>query len=217
MKKIFFVILACIGVLQGAFAQKRYKPAIVVLDAYQTIYDSSLVGEIQTYDHQTAISAAEEKRVTDSLNKRAANLRRMGMAESQYRTRMDFPSRLTLALYGMLTYKIFGQTENGMVIPVHERSNSSLKDLKAIAKKHGMDWVICPLIFQAYKKNGKIFSKGTILVYNSGINRIVLRKEYEGDARDPGFEFSCENGSFECAINNIVRAALGDIVRIISK
>ena len=198
-------------------AQKKYKPTIVVLDPYQTDYDTILLKEIQKAAYHVDFSPDEEKHILDSLNKNEPNIRIMDVAEFHYRKQMDFGSEFTMSLYGMLTYMVFGQTENCIVIPSHDKANGSTEHLKTIAKKYDVQWVVNPVLFQSYTKDGEKFSKARIQVYSHQKNKIALDKEYTGDSKNPGFELSCESGSLDCTINNIIDPSLHDILLTILK
>jgi len=193
-------------------AQKKYKPTIVVLDPFQTSYDTALLKEIRDYTYQLDYTPQEEKHILDSLNNNVPNIRTMDVAEFHYRKRRDFASAFTLSLEGMLTYMVFGQTENCIVIPSHDKSDGTAENLKAIGKKYDVQWVVNPMLLQTYIKNDEKFSKARIQVYNYQKNKIVLDKEYEGNTKNPGFELSCETGSLDCTINNIIDPSLHDIL-----
>src|SRR5262245_18302409 len=110
MRFSFITLFLCAGLL--AVGQKKYKPTIVVLDPYESHFDTTLLTKIQEYTYRSDYLPEEEKHILDSLNKNKHNIKLMGVAEFEYSKQMDFASRFTLLLYGMLTYMVFGQTEN---------------------------------------------------------------------------------------------------------
>lgn len=203
-----FLLLCCLV----TFSQKKYKPTIVVLTPYDTQYDTSLADEIQKFNYQTIYTTEQENYILDSLEKGKKNIRIMDIAEFHFRKQMDFPSYFTLSLFGMLTYMVFGQTENCVVIPTHEKADSTRDILKAIAKKYDVNWVVNPLIINTFKKYGNIFTSARIQVYNFKKNKIVLDKIYTGDTNNPGFELTCESGTLNCTISNIINPSLHDIL-----
>jgi hypothetical protein len=194
------------------FGQKKYKPTIVVLDPYQPQYDTILFDEIKEFTYQIQYSAEQETLILDSLNKKENNVRLMDVSEFHFRKQMDFASSFTLSLYVMLTYMVFGQTENCVVIPTHDKVDGTIGKLKTIAKKHNVQWVVNPLTLHTFKKDGNAYTSTRIQVYNLNKNKVVLEKEYTGDTKNPGFELSCKNGTLNCTINNIINPCLHDIL-----
>lgn len=210
MRISFITLFLLLGFL--AIGQKKYKPTIAVLDPYQSNFDTTLLDKIQEYTFRVDYLPEEEKNILDSLSKNEYNIKLMDIAEFHYRKQMDFASRFTLSLYGMLTYMVFGQTENCIVIPSHDKSNGLTDNLKALAKKLDVQWVVNPLLLQSYIQDGQILSKARIQIYNYQKNKIVLDKEYIGDTKNPGFELSCESGTLDCTINNVIKPSLHDIL-----
>jgi len=210
MRYILLALLLCTGFT--LFGQKKYKPTIVVLDPYQTQYDTTLLDEIREFTYRVEYTPQEEKHILDSLAKNEKNVEIMDRAEFNFRKQMDFASSFTLSLYGMLTYMAFGQTDNCIVIASHDKSEGTTEKLKAIAKKHNVQWVVNPATLQTFKKDGNTFSSVRIQVYDSKKNKIVLDKEYTGDTKNPGFELTCESGTLSCTINNVINPSLHDIL-----
>lgn len=144
--KIYLLCLTSflfVGIL--GMAQEKYEPTIVVLDPFQYYSDTTLLPEIVKYNFSIDYSPEEEKNIIDSLKKDEHNIGIMNIAEFYYRKQMDFSSHFTLSLNIMLVYMVFGQTEKCIVIPSHDKSNGSKGNLKALAKKHHVRWVVNPL------------------------------------------------------------------------
>jgi hypothetical protein len=210
MRYFLLTLLLFVGLV--TFGQKKYKPTIVVLDPYQTQYDTTLFDKINEFTYRNDYTSQEEKHILDSLAKNEKNVQIMDIAEFNFRKQMDFASSFTLSLYVMLTYMVFGQTENCIVIASHDKSEGTIEKLKTIAKKHNVQWVVNPVTLQTFKKDGDTFTTARIQVYDSNKNKIVLDKEYTGDTKNPGFELSCESGTLNCTINNVINPSLHDIL-----
>ncbi len=210
MRYTLIALLLIAGIT--TFGQKRYKPTIVVLDPNQAQYDTSLFDKIKEFTYQIEYTPQEEKHILDSLSKNEKNIQLMDIAEFHFRKQMDFASSFTLSLYGMLTYVVFGQTGDCIVIASHNKSEGTIEKLKTVAKKHSVQWVVNPVTLQTFIKDGNTFTTARIQVYDSNKNKIVLEKEYTGDTKNPGFELSCESGTLSCTINNVVNSCLHDIL-----
>ncbi len=210
MRYFLLTFLLLVGLV--TFGQKKYIPTIVVLDPNQTQNDTALFEEISEFTYRVEYTLKEEKHILDSLGRNEKNNQIMDIAEFHFRKRMDFASSFTLSLYGMLSYMVFGQTENCIVIPSHEKSEGNIEKLKALAKKHNVNWVVNPVTFHTFIKDGNTFATARIQVYDLNKNKIVLDKEYTGDTKNPGFELSCEGGTLNCTINNVINSALYDVL-----
>lgn len=210
MRYFLLTLLLFVGLI--TLGQKKYKPTIVVLDPYQAQYDTTLLDKLKEFTYRIEYTPQEEKYILDSLAKDEKNVQIMNIAEFHFRKKMDFASSFTLSLYGMLAYMVFGQTENCIVIASHDKSEGTIEKLKTVAKKHSVQWVVNPVTLHTFKKDGNLFTTVKIQVYDLNKNKIVLDKEYTGDTKNPGFELSCESGTLECTINNVINPSLHDIL-----
>ncbi len=213
----YFLLISLLYTGLVTYAQKKYKPVIVVLDACKIQYDTTLFEEIKNFTYRVEYTEQEEKHILDSLSKNERNIQVMDIAEFHYRKQMNYASSFTLSLYGMLTYIIFGKTENCILIPSHDKSGGTIEQLKTVAKKHNVQWVVNPVMLHSFKKDGNTYSTVRVQVYDMQKDKIALDKEYTGDTKSPGLEFSCESGTIECTINNLIKLLLHDILLAIFK
>lgn len=194
------------------YGQPVYKPTIVVLDPFQKKYDTTLLAEVKKFDKETYTTPEEEKEFLTTLKNKEKNIQKMEKADWEFRRKMNFGSTFTHSLGGMLTYVVFGQTVNSIVFQSHDTSNGEVNSLNAIAKKHDVLWVVNPVFLHSYKKEGNKFTTVRLQVYDAKKNKILLNKVYTGDVKNPGSALSCETGSLECTLNNIVDSSLHDIL-----
>ena len=215
MRLLTLIISIFISML--AYGQTVYKPTIVELDPYQKKYDTILLTEIDTFNKKYITVPEEDKEYFKSLKSEEKNIQKMKMAEWEFLKNMDYGSTFTLSLEIMLTYAVFGETEKGLVFPSHDTSNGHVNNLKTLAKKHEVLWVVNPLNLHTYVKDGKKYTSVRLQVYNAQKNKVVLDREYTGDTKNPGFELSCESGTLECTISNVINPSLNDILLTILK
>ncbi|ULQ53360.1 hypothetical protein [Flavihumibacter fluvii] len=194
------------------YGQTVYKPRIVVLDPYQKKYDTALLAEIIKFESEAYTTPEEEREFLESLKNKEKNNQKIEKGEWEFRKKMDFGSMFTLSLDGMLTFMVFGQTDKGIVFPSHDTSNGEASNLKSIAKKHDVLWVVNPVSLHSYVKEGNKFTTVRLQVYDAKKNKIVLDKEYTGDKKNPGFELSCESGTLDCTVNNVIDPSLHDVL-----
>jgi hypothetical protein len=199
-----------------AYGQK-YKPSVVILDPYDRKYDSVLIKEIQEFDFHGQTTAEDEKKLHERIKNEPKNIRKMEIEEMRFREKRDFASTFTLSLAGMIGYMIFGETDKALVIPSHETSTGQIAELKALAKKNDVQWIINPLMIKTYLKDNKKYTAVRLQVYDNKEEQIVLDKEYIGDTKNPGLELSCPQGTLNCTINNVLNVSLDDILLLILK
>jgi hypothetical protein len=196
---------------------QNYKPSIVVLSPYETVYDSALLEEIETFYFEGYSTPEDEKEFQEGLKHKPENIARMKFAEWNFRETKDFSSMLTMSLYGMISYRIFGLTDKVLIFPSRNRSNGQTAELRLISKRHGVRWVINPVRIHSYIRNGQKITTVGLQIFDSEKNRMVLNKEYTGDTKNPGVELTCEGGSLDCTINNVLRQSLDEMLAVILK
>jgi len=198
-------------------AKANYRPTIVILDPYQKDYDTTLLKDIKKFDSQTYPTPEDEQAYFNELKNKEKNIQIMDSAEWVYRKKIDFAAYFTLSLDGMLTYAVWGKTNKGLIFPTHNKSGIQAKDLQAIANKYNVTWVINPVTIHTYLKDNSKFTTVRLQVYNAKKKKVVLDQEYTGGTTDPGFELSCDEGTLECTINNILNSSVNDIMLTIFK
>lgn len=206
------ILIITFFVSQITVGQKSYKPTIAVLDPFQTKYDTILSTKIDEYTYEAVISLEEEKKIVDSLKNGENNIQVMDIAAFHFSKKMNFGSYFTLSINTMLSYMVFGQTENCIVIPSHDIANGETIYLKSLADKHKVQWIVNPVFLNVYIKDGNQYLTARIQIFDRKKNKIVLDKEYTGDTENPGFELSCESGTLECTVNNVINSSLNDIL-----
>lgn len=196
---------------------QNYKPSIVVLSPYETVYDSSLLGEIEAYYFEGYSSLEDESKFKNELRNMPKNIAIMKFAEWNIRETKDFASMLTMSLHGMVSYRIFGVTDNALIFPSRNRCSGQAAELRFIAKRHGVRWVINPVKIHSYIRNGQKFTAVRLQVFDSEKNRIALNHEYTGDTKNPGLELTCRDGSLDCTINNVLKKSLDEVLTTVLK
>jgi hypothetical protein len=192
-----------------------YRPSIVVLSPYETQYDSTLLAEIETYYFEGYSTPEDTKEFHDELKDKPENIAMMEFAEWKYRETKDFASMLTLSFYGMISYRLSGVTDRQLVLPTRNRTAGKARELKLMSQRHDVRWVINPVILRCHSRNGQAFTTVRFQIFDGQKGRLILEKDYTGDSRNPGLEFSCKDGSLQCTTNNVLRQSLDEILTLI--
>lgn len=188
-----------------------------MLSPYETVYDSSLLEEIETYYFEGYSTPEDESKFQEGLKNKPENIAIMKFAEWNLRETKDFATMLTMSIHGMISYKLFGLTDNALIFPSRSRCDGQRAELRIIAKRHGVRWVVNPERIHSYIREGKKFTTVRLQIFDSESNRMALNKEYTGDTKNPGFELTCEDGSLTCTINNVLKKSLDEVLSTILK
>ena len=210
---IFVFLLVTTSICRG----QNHKPSVVILSPYETTYDSTLLTEIETYYFEGYSTPEDEKKFQEELKDKPENIAIMKFAEWNFRETKDFASMQTMSFYGMISYKLFGITDKLLVFPSRNRSSGQESELRLIAKRHQVRWVINPVSLRSYSKNGQKFTTIKLQIFDGQKGKVILSKNYTGDSKNPGLEFTCNDGSLSCTTNNILRQSLDEILALIMR
>lgn len=214
MKRIIIPVLLLTALCCNG---QKFEPSIVVLSPYETVYDSSLLEEIEAYYFEGYSTPEDERKFQEGLKSKPENIAIMKFAEWNFRETKEFASMVTMSLHGMISYKIFGVTDKVLIFPSRNRCDGQTAELRFVAKRHGVRWVVNPVKIHAYVQDGKKFTTVRLQIFDNEKNRMALNKEYTGDTKNPGLELACEEGSLSCTINNVLRKSLDEVLSTILK
>lgn len=216
--KHFFLLISFIASPQ-IFAQ-QYEPSILVLTPSGITADKALKSEMEKSDkefrdNQQDRLAHYEKMVSESAD-RSENIRIIQQKNLEFIR--DFQSKhyASFLASDYLAYRFFERFKNVLVYPTTETCSGSADSLKLLATKHQTQFVLnFPSINTFSGKKGKQ-SKIRVQLYDLEQNKILLDQEFSGNSENPGFEFTCNDGSFECTINNALSQALTTVISLIA-
>jgi len=212
MKKLLLIILIIYSLT--SFSQENRVPSIVVLSPQETVTDKGLDSIAKMYQREQKLTEEHKQRVRESNGE---NFELKSEKEILFMEKMDLGSQITFGLNFYFSYKLFEYYENHMVYPAHEKNNSTQSELKKIAEKHNMNWVVnIPKV--EFKKNENGMS-GEIRyqLYNLKFDEIVLDEKLTADDQNPGFEFTCESGTINCVTNNLTSAISYKVLGFLNK
>ena len=187
---------------------------MVVLNPQETIYGKELDSIAKQHEREGKLTDEHKQRVRESNGE---NFSLKSEKEILFMEKMDLGSQITFGLNFYFSYKLFEYHENHMVYPAHEINNSTKAELKKIAEKHNMNWVVnIPKV--EFQTNGKGKS-GEIRyqLYNLKFDEIVLDEVLTADDQNPGFEFTCETGTINCVTNNLTSAISYKVLGFLNK
>ena len=194
-----------------------FNPKILVLDFYQKDVDSIFSKEMSKYDVQIVSSVEYDREHIKFITfEKGKNEFLMDSVSYYFIKNLNFYSTITLGIKNMLVYRFYNWDSNCLIYPSHITSEGKLEDYKNLADKFNMKWIVNPTkIYSSKNEADGIFTEISIQLYNRELNRIVLDKTYKGTSENPGFTWTCEEGSFNCTTNNaqsqIIEAIVNEI------
>ncbi len=193
----------------SSFGQNRFSPTVVIMYPHEIVAEDSILTGLKGYEKETVITDEIRKNyVQENL---AENWKIIRTKELEFIQKQDFFSALPFYVSSNLTYKVYDYHDNLLIYPIKKTSRPDHASLKQISTTFRADWVVNPVLIEMkYTDAGKVMIAHVVL-YNSISNRIFLDKTYTVNANNPGGQLSCNEGSWQCTINNVVESVILDL------
>jgi len=216
MKKIAFILLLSIHTCLPCVAQTVYEPQLLVLAPGDHSFDPSLQKEIDARNAELnkmalqSQKAMAEQKTGDKVQ--PENIRLMQQSSISFLEHIDIFKQVSFLSQQYLTYRFYERFTNCLVLLKDEKSKNNLTDLQKLAREQQTPYILNLPKISFYKQNGKTWCKLQLQLYDLKTNQLLVDKEYQGDWNNPGFEFTCEQGSVGCTISNAMAAAMPDVL-----
>lgn len=216
MKRLLIVLSFISFSYLQTTAQVLFEPKILILSPGDFAFDQGLKKEVEQKTvelKKMALQAlgksADQK---DKENGQPANLKLMQQSTVDFLSQIDFSKEISIFAQQYLTYRFYEKFPNCLILLKDQKSIDSMEGLRKIASDQNMAYVLNFSKISLYKQNGETYCKVNMQLYEQQSNKLLIDKEYTGDWNNPGFEFSCEQGSIGCTINNALSAAMPDVI-----
>lgn len=202
------------------FAQTVYEPQILILSPNLTKYEKTFDKEITKFNNEIKgkINSSEQEIALNSpdFKKQPENIQIITKSEIEFSKNLDFFKYACFISEQFLAYRFFEKFPNLLIKLKDEKSIGSLDDLKKQSEKEKLQYILNFASIELYKQNKINYAKITVQLYDNVSNSILLDKQYIGDWNNPGFEFSCEDKTINCTLNNALSQALGEVIYTIA-
>jgi hypothetical protein len=217
--KTLLSIVLWSAIIINSYGQS-YEPTILILSPNTTISDKVFKKEIEEFNfllrENQKQNIKEKNQDPNHMEDNPENIKVMYQKQIEFLKDMDFYNIIPAVAEGYLQYRFFQRFQNLLIYATKEKSNGNVRQLTNLARKHKMQYIInFPQVHSFIENNSK---KTTIRVqlFDDNQKKIILDKEFTGHDRNPGFEFTCNDRSLFCTINNSLSQALGEIISIIA-
>jgi len=212
MKKLLLIITLTYSIT--SLSQENRAPSIVVLSPQETLIDKALDSIAKMYESNEKLSDEHKQSVRESNGE---NFKLKSEKEILFLEKMDLGSQITFGLNFYFSYKLFEYHQNHMVYPAHEKNNSTKMELKKIAKKHNMNWVVNIPKVEFSTNEKEISGEIRYQLYNLKYDEIVLDELLTVNDKNPGLEFTCESGTINCVTNNLTSAISNKVLGFLNR
>jgi hypothetical protein len=203
-----------------AFGQIINEPQILILAPNITKYEKVFHNEILNYntDLKKNINTTEQEKELNSseFKKRPENIQIITKSEIEFSKNIDFFKQASFISEQFLAYHFFEKFPYLLIKLKDAKCNENLNELKNYSENEKLQYVLNFSSIELYKKNKISYAKVIVQLYDNSTNSILLNKTYIGDWNNPGFEFTCNDQTINCTLNNALSQALDEVIDIIA-
>lgn len=216
MKKLTTLLLSILT-FATTFGQTKFEPQILILSPNEVTYDRIFEKEISNCNKQIKQSLKQaDKGPNDELKSQPENIKIMMQNEIAFSKTLDFAKQITFVAEQYLAYRFFEKFPNLLIILKDIKCNGNISELKNVANEQHFQYILNFPKINFYKESGISKSKVTVQLYDQLTDAILLDKDFIGDWYNQGFEFSCQDSSLSCTINNALSQALTEVIGFVA-
>jgi hypothetical protein len=201
------------------YAQDNFDPKILVLSPNKLIFEKSmemeLLKNVSEYKAGLDLNAATNFLQSEEFKEYPASSQETAKSEIAYLKILDYTNITSYLTEQYLYYTIREKLENVVVKLSTEKSNGGKNELAKFANGTDIDFVINLSLLEFYKSEKVGFLKISVQLYQKETSQIILDKSYTGDWSNPGFQYTCEEKSVNCCINNALSKAVAELSSLI--
>lgn len=197
-----------------------YEPTILILYPDTLRADPQIREEIEKQD--TEIIQSRSRRIQElestreKMRDRPKNIQMILDKEIEFAEELDFYATIPATSEQYLLYRFFQRFENLMIYAIHEKSGGDTEKMRELAEDHEMRYVLAFPLVESVMYKGNYRSDIRVWLYDTYNEKLVLNRLYTGNDKNPGFEFTCEEGTVKCTISNALSQAYSDIIEIVA-
>lgn len=214
-----FIILGLIIFNAISLKGQTFEPSVIILLPNNTSADEALQDEINSYNEMI-----DQSRERNIRSYEIVLLQEEDLAENEkimFRKQMDFFDHLdyfgmaTSVSEAFLQYLFSEKYSNMLIFAVGEKAETEIDAFSALAEKHQTQFVLNFSDLRSYVYNGSKRSTVKIQLFDNKTKEILLNEEFIGDDHNPGFQFTCDEGTLSCTINNALSTAIIEVANLI--
>ncbi len=199
----------------ASFGQ-TYEPEILILSPNELKFEKSFETELKTKNKELSnrLKNLEQADFTKSeeFKKQPANIQRITLSEVKFLENIDFSKQTSFIAQQYLSYRFYERFNNLLILLSDQKSEGGVAELKRVADTEKMQYILNFSRIYLFKKDGISYAKISAQLYDNVSQTLLINSDFEGDWRNPGFEFACKDKSVDCTINNAISKALDEVI-----
>ncbi len=204
-------LLAC-----ACFGQTKFEPQILVLSPYEVKYDRVFKEEISKIDKEIKEKASQLGHDDVSMDS-IGNMKKMVEEDSKYAQSLGFNNEISYFSQSYLIYGFYERFPKVLIGIKDIKSKGNASELKKISEEEDMQYVLNFPVLNFFKKSGASFSNIRVQLYDRKSNTLLIDSVFIGNWSNPGFEFSCQDSSLNCTINNVLSQVMPEVIHIVAE
>lgn len=214
----FLTVLFCTLTFATCFGQTKYEPQILILSPNEMTYDKVFEKEISDYNKQIKKGLKENKDEPKSaeMDNQPENIKTMMQNEIAFAKTLDFSKQISFVAEQYLAYRFFEKFPNLLITLKDIKCNGNISELKKVATEQHFQYLLNFTKINFYTESGISKAKISVQLYDQTSEAILLDKDYIGDWYNQGFEFTCQDSSLSCTINNALAQALPEVIGVVA-
>ena len=192
--------------------KQKFDPQLLILSPDKVSFSPQAAKEIDEINIKLKGSPGEASAEKEKL---AENIKLMEESAASFRSQLDFFKQMPLIAQGYLAYRFYERFPQTLIL-VKDAKAEGMAALARLAESEQMPYILGFPSVNLVKEKNRYVVYLRVQLYEQESNSLLIDKEYKGDDRNPGFEFSCTDGSLNCTLNNALAAALPDVIRAIA-
>ena len=209
---LFFAAIAVAGLSQNG-------PLVVILSPFAHTFDKvpgkALEKNVTDYRKKLDLVEANAYLKSEEFKERAENIQTTQRSEIAYLAVLDETKIVSYLTEQHLAYLLLEKMKTAVVELKDLTSTGELRDLMRIAQDESASFIINISRFDLSREEGKNYADITVQLLDKNSNSILLDETFTGDDKNPGFEYTCEDGSVNCCINNALSQIVTKVGRLI--
>jgi hypothetical protein len=133
-----------------------------------------------------------------------------------YSQKLDFLRSVSYQTESYLTYRFYERFKNLLILLSDQKSDGSLLSFLKVTETENLQYVLNFSKIELYKKGRAMHARLTMQLYYNDSKSIQINAQYEGNWRNPGFEFACEDKTIDCTVKNALSAAMRDVIKVVA-
>jgi len=190
---------------------ERIVPKLILLNPYARIVSNDILRELKTEFQKTSITQEDSidiatRPIYDSVLMSKVNID--NLLNNNY---LSLVPKIAMTYLGIEMYEFDPMF---FAFPVSDISAKSKQDLKAIANKYHVIWLVNfpEMILSTRGKNKQVEIQ--IQVYNSNKDSFVFEKKITSQGSK---ELICSDDTWECILTNTIMSSMDEIVNVLKK